>query len=114
MALPARYAEDPDEPVVDFLNHTYGRTFADDTAEMEKIMPIARAYKRICKVTDVEGLRECSSAQHMVALASCVDEAEVDGIRKYMLKFLGTKNNPHVPPAAGAPCPVKRHHVPCG
>ena len=59
MSLPGEYADDPDVGVVAFLNLSYGRTFADDPAEMGKIVPIANAYKRICKVIDVEGLKEC-------------------------------------------------------
>ena len=103
MSLPPHYAIEADESVSDFLISSYGRTFADDVAELDKITPIANAYKRICKVTDVEGLQGCTNAQHVAALAMCVDEAEVEGIRKYILKFLGSKGSVHVPPsAAGA------------
>ena len=86
--------------VEDFLHRTYGCIFAGDTDEMALIPLMARGLRRVAKAVDVEDLKELTSSQWEAALGAELDAVQIPGVTRVLLKYLGPRGQPHVPPAS--------------
>ena len=98
---------DGDDTLAQFLANTYSRKFAGDADALTKVQGMVDAYRRVCAVTDVDGLMECTLSRHRAALARALSEHEVPGVCGIILKYLGEKGTPHKPPGARARCPPR-------
>lgn len=98
MATPAFGPHPDDMAVRDWLDSTFGALFNDDQEELDKIPPLVNSFRKHVKVFDVGGLKELSPKGWKVALARALPAAEVAGTLNILLKYLGVKGHPHVPP----------------
>ena len=88
----------PEREAGEFFQHTLGQLYWDDDDELNKVGQLARAYDKRCKIDDVAGLLEATNAQHALAISAVYAAAEVDGVKKKILRYLGAQGTPHVPP----------------
>ena len=94
---PAYGPHDGDMSVRAYLDASLGKIYWNDAEEMAKLPRIATGYNKL-HVHDVSDLEEATDAVHNAALETLVDPAEMAGLKKQILKYLGAPGCRHVPP----------------
>lgn len=101
------------------MKRTFATRCGDDPQQMEALKRVMTEY-HTCQVYDVGDLLATHERDHLVVLGKAVDQAQVAGMLRSMLKFLGPSGTPHVPPqlpadSGGVSCVLPSHslHVQC-
>lgn len=96
--MPAQYGpHEGDASVADFIDATVAVVYRGNSAELALLAKLGEAYAAI-RVLDVTDLELATKSMHDDAIGRVYGPAEIRGVMNQVLKYLGPRGHPHVPP----------------